>query len=400
MITSGNILNMNHWSGTTGFLLLATALALSCGQPDPRHPGPDSINFDSRNIVIHLDNFTPFEYNCTRIYQGIDRNAFVITNFQYGSVDFYDIADGSFKRRIKLTDPSIGLNRLAGICELDNGRFLAINAFKPEHSIILDTNGLVLDHKPVRLSRVPFKTILNVHAGNSTVAAITRDGELLFTCFHLFNAGDIRSVDHNFVFVYKYNFESDSLIPVPVYYPHQYRGKELPSLLSVPSTVYNRRNDLLVISWPAVSEILVVKPSTLEHFWIEPEGNQVDCDLSKINYTQDKMGEMQSLIINAFYLVLYDEKNDIYYRIYTKPIKDAFKTGDILTYLRQEIGIQLIDNDFSVIGEISLPADTYDIFRSFVYEGDLYLSGSNIFNERFREDELLYERISPHLADL
>ncbi len=390
MILLIRVIYKNAW--LVGVLIFS----LRCTDQDLHQTFSPKLEYTSTFKVLHLDKFTPFEDNCVKIYEDLDTGSFIISNFQLGSIDFYDRESGRLKRRIEVTrEPSLGISRIGGICPIGGDRFLVIAAFLPIKSIVLDTLGNLIDDSPIDLIGETASLVFNVTSSNSTIADMTSKGDYIFTCFQLFDANKDPNSIQDFGFNYKYSPNTDYFRKLPVHYPREYGGKNVPDVMTVPSTTYNRSADLLVVTWPGLDKIQVVNAVTEQSRWVTPSGGGWSPNLDQSG-TQSESSDIRSTRLGGYYNIHYDKINNVYYRIFLKPEDFGKDLDENANHLTSEIGIQIMDQEFKVVGYVNLPAKTYDIYRSFTYEGYFYISRSNVYNSDFDEDKLVFEKMLFH----
>lgn len=97
-------------------------------------------------------------------------------------------------------------------------------------------------------------------------------------------------------------------------------------------------------------------------------------------------------VTNPAYLrILYDPYRDAYYRI-AYPGYEVQKNDNLRELIKYipRFSIIILDSNFSKIGEVMMPMNTFDVSDVFVNEEGLYISENHIMNKSFNPDFLSF----------
>lgn len=154
--------------------------------------------------------------------------------------------------------------------------------------------------------------------------------------------------------------------------------------------------DRIIYSFPIISDLFVYDRKTKEtrHYPVVSEMNTRDLfTLSKEEYRDIKNRLIARVENPYFYQVIVDEKNELYYRIYTSGIQYDSKDENFESLAEKPVFVQILDADFKLIKEIKLDQTIYNALSSFITpNGDLLVPSSNSLNQELREDQLAFER--------
>lgn len=97
----------------------------------------------------------------------------------------------------------------------------------------------------------------------------------------------------------------------------------------------------------------------------------------------------------AYDKILYDNENEVYYRIVYVP-QNIEKNTDMISLIRsgrKQFSIMTYDKNFNVIGEDLFPEYTYNPKLSFVYQGSLYISTNHVMSPDYSDDILSFQKM-------
>ena len=154
--------------------------------------------------------------------------------------------------------------------------------------------------------------------------------------------------------------------------------------------------DRIIYSFPIISDLFVYDRKTKEskHYPVSSDMSTRDLfTLSKEEYRDIKNRLIARVENPYFYQVKVDEKNELYYRIYTSGIQYDSNDENFESLADKPVSIQILDADFKLIKEIQLDQNIYNALSSFITpNGDLLVPKSNSLNQGLREDQLAFER--------
>lgn len=92
----------------------------------------------------------------------------------------------------------------------------------------------------------------------------------------------------------------------------------------------------------------------------------------------------------TYALMRYDPYRDLIYRVVLHPAEPYDQQGNMIDALNKPFSIQVIDENFNLIGEQPFPGNTYDIFNIIAVPQGLLISTSNNKNPALQEDQLQF----------
>lgn len=154
--------------------------------------------------------------------------------------------------------------------------------------------------------------------------------------------------------------------------------------------------DRIIYSFPIISDLFVYDRKTKEtrHYPVSSEMSTRELfTLSKEEYRDIKNRLIARVENPYFYQVIVDEKNELYYRIYTSGIQYDSNDENFESLADKPVSIQILYTDFKLIKEIQLDQRIYNALSSFITpNGDLLVPKSNSLNQGLREDQLAFDR--------
>lgn len=195
--------------------------------------------------------------------------------------------------------------------------------------------------------------------------------------------------DTPFIYYSRYKIGEDFAEPVKFQYPEVYRGKTWVSWLATNSSIYNKNTEKIVVSF-ALSHDLHTHDPEKDTMICHPNG-YLDWEFKAYPYgTPDKKWRYMSGM-GYYSQVLYDKFRDVYYRLYLGPIPEEERHRKDLRVMHYSPPTMYIyDNNFRIIGETELPANSHFLYDYFVAEEGLYFNNYHPSKEDVDENEIAY----------
>lgn len=193
-------------------------------------------------------------------------------------------------------------------------------------------------------------------------------------------------------FLFEYNFQTDSLKPLEVYFPKEYIDSEYFSFEL--SHYFDGKN---VIFSPMNSHNLwVVDIETKKMRIIEAKSDHFKEFLKFSDSPQNTMqeGMYNNTYYSQYISIIYDKYRNVYYRLFYKGInieKDNKNLSD--EYNNPKVMcIITLDENFKKIGEDIFP--NHDFMNMYFITPDgLYMNSDNVLNKDYKEDKLTFTKL-------
>ncbi len=391
---------MKYWHYSLVFFCFT---ALNC-----RNTVTRPIDFVSKNDLqelktttstqeIHLDPKTPYDYIHIHPINSSDHPLILVTNLSNKSLDYYSLINGQLTKRINLNSGEIKskIDNIGGVVYFSPDTLWLINNFHPAKSVLINSSGQIIDDHPFEDPAYSKELILRVAFCAGNCSPIRLGDRFYFKRNTFFDPLLKPDLLKTFNYLWSYSTKLKSFKPVKgSILPDEYAAYNMASNLVEPTYCLNEFAQL-VISWPILNYLMIYDPEndTFSKPFQEYGVLNIQDDFSTGNNNS-------TILVNTFKNdqynhILYDSVNHLYYRFLFHKLKEdeLEQTSLLFNSYKQSFKILIYSKSYSILGYLSFPPNKYDAFRSFVFNGEIYLSNSNLNNPEFSEDKIVFTKI-------
>lgn len=195
------------------------------------------------------------------------------------------------------------------------------------------------------------------------------------------------------------DMETGNARPLPIYFPQQLKDERV--LRGEPTSVvakykYCFDGNRFVYSFAYSDELMVVDSQTFEVSYKAGKSQYIG-NVGVPTFRNKDMVNVNRILLEspAYDKILYDNENEVFYRIVYVP-QNIEKNTDMISLIRsgrKQFSIMMYDKNFNVIGEDLFPEYTYNPKLSFVYQGSLYISTNHVMSPDYSDDILSFQKM-------
>ncbi len=152
-----------------------------------------------------------------------------------------------------------------------------------------------------------------------------------------------------------------------------------------------------VYSFAYSDELMVVDTQTFDVSYKPGKSRYVSGGIRVPTFRNTDMANVERRILEspAYDNILYDNENEVYYRIVYVP-QEIEKDMDLISLIRsgrKQFSVMVYDENFNVIGEERFPEYAYNPKLIFVYQGSLYISTNHVMSPDYSDDILSFQKM-------
>lgn len=350
---------------------------------------PTIVVVDS--LLLHLDQETSNKFTSPQVIN-IEGNPYLVnTFFDFSFLKFFDLNTGECTKTLKFNDT--GPNKISGIAGnyfLDSSLFFLRESSGVIYSGLFSNNltiNKIIDSEKGRYWFVP-KIDNNLHP----VIGLNKNQ------FLISNSHQYRKGRNAFNIIDTITNDFTQAVQLPDQFIEGFFGvydfREW-------NYVYNEKSQLIIANFPNLDTLYAYD------MYLNPFGKYfVESSLKtspikkisqKKNYTDpDDVTNPKEINLRVksnlqYKALLYDEKNNYYYRIVGHPIsRYKIESEDPVISQIRNYSIMVIDSNFNLVNEFAVPFNKYLIYNVcfFLYDGHLYMQRLN-----HNEDNVIFDKI-------
>lgn len=345
------------------------------------------------SLFLQLDQETPHIFASPQVVDTGGTPLLLNTFINSGFVKFFDFNTGDCIKTIKFQKKGPQkINNLYGTYFFDSIHFILIDAVKSIYTAKYEDS---LEIKKVingRDYKEDFYTSSPLINNNRLPAIILENNKILIS-----NYWNFRKETKTFNLIDTIENNIERVIDVPVEFVDGFYGA--PEFRSW-NYAYNENKKIIVANFPNQDSLYVynLTPQLIKKYFVEsslkrnPIKKVVSSDWNIENDPGPEVVNFKVKSNMVYKGLLFDKNNELYYRIVGQPISKAkLESNDAIHSEVREYSIMVIDSDFQLVNEWSVPYNKYDFdyMCYFVHDGHLYLQR---FNEN--EDTAIFDKIS------
>lgn len=348
----------------------------------------DTLSYNRTSFNLFLDNLTPFGNGM--LLGEVNQDNLILCNQINKSIDFYSINTGNLVRRIDLKrNEEFSKLHLSGFKILDKYKILVVFKYFLNKATLINHNGDIIEKIYIRDNGD--KGLINSVVSLYNPIVVNEDSIWQISSWPW--GEEPKSSFYN-IYIYNYNLITKNLSQFILPYPEDLMSivdKSKKDFLAI--TVHkciNSENNI-IISFPRSNYLGLMENVGSDSVYFVEIGNN---SLSFEHRYMNGLTPMQYLLEYAHSShILYDSLNDLYIRMINLPTHRSKETKfkDNTGIQLMSIAIQIIDNKYKEIGVVYLEDSKYDIYRSFVLNGKLYISKSNLNNKNINENIINFD---------
>ncbi len=349
---------------------------------------PYEVRFEHSAFKINLDSESSFGPECTLSFQEINSEPnLIFNNLANQSIDIYPLKGNGLLKRIQLNDKirsSIG--NFVGSYVMDVNSILVVDRFNLGNSKYLNLSGNIIEDFPSIKNSTGGMNILQ----NSSNHFQIKDSLFFYSTWPMSTSNKSPNLrDYNYS--HCVNLSTGEYIDFDLGYPANYIIDNMDTYAGI-TTYSTAAKNKMIYSFPQSDSIFIINTDSLNVIKKMINSSQKATPPYTEAENNVKNEKYATAILNAG--MQYDPIKNIYYLFRLKEFNSNSNLSKYDICVLKPIEIIILDENFNSIGSIDLPSASFDVFKTFVFNGSLYISQCNLWSEDLNEDELPFMSIT------